>query len=91
MKERLKAAKAEVLAALKGRLATPFKAGKPTGCRYDWVDGYRGLRLHCVAYNHAAQTTTVLVMRWAGHDTLQEMGELGILSGEALKDSQRVN
>jgi hypothetical protein len=91
LKERLRVAKAEVLAALKARPATPFKAGKRIGCRYDWVDGYRGLRLHCVAHNHAAQTTTVLVMRWAGRDTLQDMAESGILSGEALKDSQRVN
>ena len=91
LKERLKAAKAEVLAALKARITARFKTGTAVECRYDWVDGYRGLRLHCVAHNHAAQTTTILVMRWAGRDTLQDMAESGILSGEALKDSRRVN
>src|SRR5271157_1078008 len=90
LKERLKAVKAEVLAVLKAPPATP-KTGKPIECRYDWQSGYRGLRLHCVAHNHAAGTATVLRMTSRGHDVLLEMAELGILTGQALEDAARVN
>jgi hypothetical protein len=89
LKERLKANKAEVLAALKARPATP-ETRKPIECRYDWQPGYRGLRLHCVAHQHARGTATVFRMTSCGHDVLIEMAELRILTGQALEDSQRV-
>jgi hypothetical protein len=89
LKERLRAAKAEVLAALKARPATPPKPDKPVECRYDWQPGYRGLRLHCVTHREQPHATTVLIVRWS--DAFQEMAELGILTGQALADSQGVN
>jgi hypothetical protein len=88
LKERLRAAKAEVLAVLKARPATP-KTGKPIECRSDWQPGYRGLRLQCVTHHHAADT--VFRMTSCGHDVLLEMAELGILTGQAMEDSRRVN
>jgi hypothetical protein len=92
LKERLRAAKAEVLAVLKARPATP-KTGKPIECRYDWQSGYRGLRLHCVAlaHHHASGTATVFRMTSCGRDVLLEMAELGILIGQALEDARKVN
>ena len=83
LKERLRAAKAEVLAALKARPATPPKPDKPVECRYDWQPGYRGLRLHCVAHHHAPGTATVFRMTSSGRDVLLEIAELGILTGQA--------
>jgi hypothetical protein len=91
LKEKLKAAKPEVLALLKARPATPPKPDKPIECRYDWLPGYRGLRLHCTLHHHAGGTATVFRMTSCGRDVLIEMAELGILSGEALADSQRFN
>jgi len=65
--------------------------GKAIMCRYDWQPGYQGLRLHCVAHHHPAGACTVFVIRWAGHDTLQEMAARGILVGQAMKDATRLN
>jgi len=89
LKARLRAHKAEVLAILKARPAT--KPAKPIECQYDWIPGYRGLRLHCVAHHHAAGTATVFRMTCCGLDALLEMAELGILTGQANEDSRRVN
>jgi len=93
LKERLRAAKAEVLEVLKARPATLPKPGKPIECRYDWQPGYRGLRLDCVAvaHHHASGTATVFRMTSCGRDVLLEMAEVGILVGQALEDSRRVN
>lgn len=65
--------------------------GKAISCRYDWLDHYRGLRLHCTVHRHAAGTDTVFVTRWQGNDTLLEMAELGILTGRALEDARRTH
>lgn len=89
LKERLRAAKAEVLEILRGRPATP-KAEKQIECRYDWQPGYRGLRLYCVVHQHAPGIATVFRMTSSGRDVLLEMAELGILNGEALADANRV-
>jgi hypothetical protein len=70
-----------------------LKSGKPSLCRYDWQRGFRGLRLHCVveAHHHAAGSNTVFRMVSGGRDVLLEMADLGILTGQALDDSRRVN
>jgi hypothetical protein len=96
LKERLKTHKAEVLEALRSRpaISSPearAKTGKAVMCRYDWQPGYRGLRLHCVAHHSAAGTATVFRMTSCGSDVLLEMAELGILTGQAMEDSRRVN
>jgi hypothetical protein len=88
LKERLRAAKAEVLAVLKARPTAP-KTGKPIECRYDWQRGYLGLRLQWVTHHHVADT--VFRMTSCGREVLLEMAELGILTGQALEDSRRVN
>jgi TubC N-terminal docking domain len=89
LKERLRAQKAEVLAVLKTARTT--QTSKPISCRYDWIPGYRGLRLQCVAHQHDVGTATVFRMVSAGRDVLLEMRELGILTGQALHDAKRVN
>jgi hypothetical protein len=91
---RIRAAKPEILEALRGRRVIGLKegraeVGKATLCRYDWQPGYRRLRFHCVAHNHATGTTTVFRMSSCGHDVLLEMAELGILTGQALADARR--
>src|SRR5947209_1000970 len=66
-----------------------YSQAKCTGaCRYDWLPGYRGLRLHCVAHQSHAASTTVFRMTWSGHDTLQELLRLGFLTGDALADAR---
>ena len=87
---RIRESKPEILEALRNRPAAPPKPDKPIECRYDWQSGYPGLRLHCVAHQHAVGTATVLRMPGRGLDVLLEMAELGILTGQALADSQRV-
>ena len=89
LKERLRAHKAEVLAVLKARPVT--KPDKPIECRYDWIRGYRGLRLRCVVHHHADAGNTVFRTNGGGYDTLAEMLQLGVLTGEALRDARRVN
>ena len=89
LKERLRAQKAEVLAILKERPAK--ERGKAIKCRYDWIPGYPGLRLRCVAHRHDVGTATVFRMVSGGRDVLLEMWELGILTGQALSDAARVN
>jgi virulence-associated protein VagC len=91
LKVRLRAEKPAILEALRSRPATSPKPHKPIECRYNWQPGYRGLRFHCVAHQHAAGTATVFRMTSCGHDVLLEMAELGILTGQALEDSRRVN
>ena len=96
LKERLKAHKAEVLGALRGRPAVGTEeahaeTGEAITCRYDWVPGYRSLRLHCRVHNHATGTATVFRMSSCCRDVLLEMAELGILTGQAMEDSRRVN
>jgi hypothetical protein len=87
---RIRESKPAILKVLHSSPAIALKPAKPGQCTYDWQAGYRGLRLHCVAHQHAAGTATVFVMRWAGHDTFREMADLGILSGQALEDARRV-
>lgn len=89
LKERLRQHKAEVLAVLKA-LPTKEKV-KATTCRYDWIPGYRGLRLHCVIHHRGDGGNVVFRMNWGGHDTLAEMLRLGVLVGQALQDSRKAN
>ena len=89
LKERLRQYKAEILAVLKSRPAK--EQAKATACRYDWIPGYRGLRLHCVIHHHASGGNTVFRTNRGGYDTLLEMLSLGVLTGEALQHAQRVN
>jgi len=58
---------------------------KIEACTYDWQDGYVGERLACVtqSHNHAEGATTVIRIRWKNHDTLRELGGLGMLVGQA--------
>ena len=94
LKERLQAHKAEVLEALRKGPATFSPEPRVKACmtcRYDWQPGYQGLRLHCVAHHHAAGSNIVFRMVSSGRDVLLEMAELGILTGEALRDSLRGN
>ena len=98
LKERLRAEKSQVLEALRSRPAIGSKqdraeAGKTISCRYDWQPGYRGLRLCCVApdHHHAGGTATIFRMTSCGRDVLLEMGELGIITGQALEDWRRAN
>lgn len=89
LKERLRQHKAEVLAILN---ALPVKEqAKATACRYDWIAGYRGLRLHCVTHCHQHGTATVFRATSGGRDTLAEMLAAGVLMGQALADAWRVN
>jgi sugar phosphate isomerase/epimerase len=99
LKERLRLQKAEVIAFLISPRAFPpskpattqrEKCANANTCRYDWVPGHRGLRLHCVAHQHAPGTTTVFRMNSCGRDVLLEMAELGVLTGQALDDSRRI-
>lgn len=91
LRERLRADKAVILAALRNRPATRAESPKGISCRYDWKPGYRGLKLHCVAHGHVGGTATVFRMNSSGRDVLLGMAELGILAGQALEDSRRVN
>jgi hypothetical protein len=91
LKERLREQKAAILEALRNDPSPKPESPKGILCRYDWQDGYRGLRLHCVAHNHVAGTATVFRTVSSGRDVLLEMRELGILAGQALEDSRRVN
>jgi hypothetical protein len=93
---RIREAKPEILEALQRRRVisseeTRAEVGKAISCRYDWQPGYWGLRLHCVAHHHPTGTATVFRMTSCGHDVLLEMAESGILTGQPLDDSQRVN
>lgn len=54
-------------------------------CRYDWQNGFRGLRLHCIVHRHAAGISTVIVQC----DTLPDMLARGHLTGAALKDARK--
>lgn len=85
LKERLRAHKSEVLAILN------LRPGDRIPCRYDWLPGYRGIRLHCVAHQHEKGRTTVFRMVYRGHDVLLEMAEKGLLTGQAADDASRVN
>lgn len=89
LKERLRTHKAEVLAVLRTRQRTSSANAAP--CRYDWIPGYRGLRLHCVTHLHGGATATVFRMVSSGRDVLLEMRELGILVYQALHDARRLN
>jgi hypothetical protein len=88
LKERLRQHKAELLAALRMR---PASVGKPVECRYDWQPGYSGLRLRCILHDHAKCGRVVFRTNWGGHDTLAEMLDLGVLTGQALTDARKVN
>lgn len=81
--------KPEILVALKSRPVFWAAKATPSGCRYDWASGYRGLRLKCTTHHHGGGSTVFRVF-YAGHDTLLEMLGLGFLSGQALEDAQRV-
>lgn len=91
LKERLRAQKAAILKALLSRPASSLNSPKAISSRYDWLPGYRSLRLHCVAHHHAKGTKTVFRMTSCGRDVLLEMADSGILTGQALADSRRGN
>ncbi len=80
--------KPEILAALKSRSTPGGAKANLSGCRYDWANGYRGLRLRCVTHNHGGGSA-VFRTAYGGYDTLLEMLGLGYLSGQALDDAQR--
>jgi hypothetical protein len=86
---RVREAKLEILARLRGRTAT--KTVKPVECRYDWISGCRGFRLQCIAHKHAGDGNTVFRANFCGRDTLADMMKLGLLTGQALADAQGVN
>jgi len=81
LKERLRQHTAEVLAVLKSHPAKRW--AKAIECRYDWIPAYSGLRLRCVIHHHAAGSNTVFRTTSGGRDTLAEMLERGILTGQA--------
>lgn len=91
LKARLREHKPEILAALKSRPAASAPKGNPSGCKYDWVPGYRGLRLRCITHGHEQGSNTIFRTTYAGYDTLLEMFRLGYLSGSALDDAQRTH
>jgi TubC N-terminal docking domain len=88
---KIREAKREIIAVLSQ------KPGKVVmECRYDWMPGYRGLRLHCVVHKHKSGadgggTSTVFRFVHSAHDVLLDMAEKNVLAGQALKDAQRVN
>lgn len=85
---RIRDAKPEILQALR----RPAKAQTSKGpCRFDWVEGYRGIKLTCAVHRHPAGRATVFRRTWQGHDTLRDMLEEGFLIGQAFEDAQRVN
>lgn len=88
---RIREEKPAILEALRSRPAISPKPDKSVECRYDWLPGYRGLRLHCVAHHHAAGTGAMFRMTCCGRDVLIEMSEQGILAGQAREDAARVN
>jgi hypothetical protein len=98
LKARLRSNRNELIEALKGNAkVVPFPkpaAPKQTACRYDWVEGYRGQRLHCRTHKHGenkrGDNSIVFRMTWGGHDTLQDMASYGVLTGQALEDSRRL-
>jgi hypothetical protein len=57
-------------------------------CKYDWIPGYEGDRLHCVVHEHGGNGT-VFRTRWTDedYDTLVEMLRLDVLTGQALAAS----
>jgi hypothetical protein len=88
---KIREAKLEIIAALSAQ-----KPRKVVECRYDWIPGYRGLRLHCVVHKHKASaegggTSTVFRFVHLGYDVLLDMAGKDMLAGQALKDAQRVN
>ena len=89
LKECLWVHQAERPADLTGRHVS--KSPEPIECRYDWIPGYRGLRLGCVVHHQAGGGNTVFRTNLGGYDTLTEMLHLGILTGGALQDALRVN
>lgn len=90
LKKRLREHKAEVLAVLNACSAT--RPAKPIACRYDWIPGYCGVRLHCVVgHKHRDGDNAVFRMNLGGYDTLAEMMRNGVLTGQALQDARRVD
>jgi len=98
LKARLRSSRGELIEALKGNAKPePFPrpaAGKQNACLYDWVEGFRGTRLQCRTHKHGdkqrGDNSVVFRMTWAGHDTLEDMKRLGVLTGEALEDAHRL-
>lgn len=86
---RVREAKQEILVLLQGRPVP--KISKPTACRYDWIPGYRGIRLRCVVHNHSKGGKIVFRTNFRGYDTLADMLRLGLLVEQALADAQKVN
>jgi hypothetical protein len=58
-------------------------------CRYDWVPGYSGRRLKCIAHRSHGDGSTVFRQTYAGYDTLADMLKAGVLTGLALQDALR--
>lgn len=86
---RIREAKQEILAHLTGREGTV--TAKAIECRYDWIPGYHGTRLQCIAHKHPGGGNTVLRTNSGGFDTLLDMLRHGLLTRQALADAQRVN
>lgn len=60
-------------------------------CQYDWIPGYRGIRLRCIAHKHCHGGNIVFRANFRGYDTLADMLKLGLLAGQGLADAQRAN
>jgi len=86
---RIRKAKQEILARLTERGGTVTAKG--TECRYDWIPRYRGIRLQCITHKHPGGENMVFRANFCGRDTLADMMRLGVLTGQALADAQRVN
>lgn len=86
---RVREAKQEILVFLRRRRS--IKNSKPTTCRHDWIRDYRGIRLQCVVHKNSGGGNTVFRTNFGEHDTLADMLEPGVLTGEALVDAQRLN
>ena len=85
---RIRDAKPEIVEALR-RPARGQTSKAP--CRFDWAEGYRGIKLMCVVHRHPAGRASVFRRTWQGYDTLLDMKEKGFLSGLAFEDARRVN
>ena len=55
------------------------------GCRYDWMPGRRWEWLACVRHRHSNEASSSV---WVAGQTLEQMRELGVLSGQALSDAE---
>jgi hypothetical protein len=72
------------------RKARSLPKSDATHCLYDWLPGSRGVRLRCVTHpgGHGPGATVIRIF-YDGHDTLRDMFEKGVLTGQALADSLR--